>query len=90
MILMRFKWRFSIALRSVFLWIKSLVLTLEHIAITSENLEAAVGGKHLLFVTHNILIGLGNIYLEVIAVDPLVGIVPRCGGFDLDWNEADG
>ena len=79
------------------------MLTLEHIAITSENLEAvveyvatalgvpmAVGGKHLLFVTHNILIGLGNIYLEVIAVDPLVGIVPRCGGFDLDWNEADG
>ncbi len=73
------------------------MLTLDHIAIAAETLEEGVehvetalgvpmaaGGKHPLFGTHNRLLGLGDIYLEVIAVDPLAGSVPRCRWFDLD------
>lgn len=73
------------------------MLTLDHIAIAAETLEEGVeyvettlgvsmaaGGKHPLFGTHNRLLGLGDIYLEVIAVDPLAGRVPRCRWFDLD------
>ena len=73
------------------------MLTLDHIAIACETLEEGVdyvetvlgvpmagGGKHPLFGTHNRLLGLGEIYLEVIAVDPITGTVPRCRWFDLD------
>ena len=73
------------------------MLTLDHIAIACETLEEGVdyvetvlgvpmagGGKHPLFGTHNRLLGLGEIYLEVIAVDPMAGTVPRCRWFDLD------
>ena len=73
------------------------MLTLDHIAIAAETLEQGVdyvetalsvpmagGGKHRLFGTHNRLLGLGDIYLEVIAVDPLASAVPHCRWFDLD------
>jgi len=73
------------------------MLTLDHIAIACETLEEGVdyvetvlgvpmagGGKHPLFGTHNRLLGLGDIYLEVIAVDPMSGAVPRCRWFDLN------
>lgn len=73
------------------------MLTLDHIAIAAETLEEGVdyvettlgvsmaaGGKHPLFATHNRLLGLGDIYLEVIAIDPSSGAVPRCRWFNLD------
>lgn len=73
------------------------MLTLDHITIAAETLEQGVdyveralsvpmagGGKHRLFGTHNRLLGLGDIYLEVIAVDPLASAVPHCRWFDLD------
>ena len=73
------------------------MLTLDHIAVTAETLEAGVlwvetalgvtlagGGKHPLMATHNRLLGLGDIYLEVIAVDPEGGTPAQPRWFDMD------
>lgn len=59
------------------------MLALDHIAISAESLEAGAdwvemalgvaptgGGKHPHMGTHNRLLSLGDLYLEVIAVDP--------------------
>lgn len=69
----------------------------DHIAIAAETLEAGVaaveaalgvplsgGGQHPHMATHNRLLGLGDLYLEVIASDPQVPrpVWPRW--FDLD------
>lgn len=74
-----------------------MMLALDHIAISAETLDAgaawvemalgvplAGGGKHPLMGTHNRLLSLGDLYLEVIATDPEA---PRPGHprwFDLD------
>ena len=60
-----------------------MVLGIDHIAISAgrlqegvEYVEAALGvpleagGRHLRFGTHNRLLNLGELYLEVIAIDP--------------------
>ena len=60
-----------------------MMLALDHIAISAETLDAgaawvqmalgvplAGGGKHPLMGTHNRLLSLGDLYLEVIAIDP--------------------
>lgn len=59
------------------------MLTLDHLALAAETLEAGVahaeaalgvrlapGGAHPLMGTHNRLLGLGDLYFEVIAIDP--------------------
>ena len=72
-------------------------MELDHFAVTAETLEegtAAVeaalgvalqpGGRHDLMATHNRLLGLGDVYLEVIAIDP-EGVAPgRPRWFDID------
>lgn len=73
------------------------MLTFDHIAISAETLDAGVdwveaalgvnlagGGKHPLMATHNRLLGLGDIYLEVIAIDPEGTRPPHPRWFDLD------
>lgn len=70
---------------------------LDHIAVAAETLEQGVeyvekalgvpmaaGGQHELFGTHNKLLRLGDVYLEVITVDPRAGKVPHPRWFDLD------
>lgn len=60
-----------------------MMLTFDHLAVTAETLDAGVaaveaalgvalagGGKHPHMATHNRLLGLGDLYLEVIAADP--------------------
>ncbi|MGV8984887.1 MAG: VOC family protein [Cypionkella sp.] len=73
------------------------MLTLDHIAVSAATLEEGVawvesalgvkmagGGEHPLMATHNRLLGLGDLYLEVIAIDP-DGVAPtRPRWFDLD------
>ena len=44
----------------------------------------AGGGKHPLMGTHNRLLGLGDLYLEVIAIDPDAPIPPHPRWFDMD------
>ncbi len=59
------------------------MLRLDHLAVVATRLEDGVamierlfgvpmagGGKHPLMGTHNRLLGLGDLYLEVIAIDP--------------------
>ncbi|MBS1303141.1 VOC family protein [Loktanella sp. SALINAS62] len=59
------------------------MLTLDHIAVACTDLAAGVawveqtlgvplqaGGQHARYGTHNALLGLGDTYLEVIALDP--------------------
>jgi hypothetical protein len=74
-----------------------MTLTFDHLAVSAETLEDGVeaveaalgvalagGGKHAHMSTHNRLLGLGDLYLEVIAADPAA---PRPGWprwFDLD------
>ena len=73
------------------------MLILDHIAIAATDLakgtadvEAALGvslqtgGKHALFGTHNMLLNLGDIYLEVIAKDPDAPATGRPTWFNLD------
>jgi hypothetical protein len=74
-----------------------MTLAFDHIAVSARTLEEGVdwveqslgvqmagGGQHPLMATHNRLLGLGDLYLEVIAVDP-AGVKPaQPRWFDLD------
>ncbi len=73
------------------------MLALDHIAISAETLvqgrefledmlgvELSNGGKHAKFGTHNMLLGAGDIYLEVIAIDPDAPPIEDARWFDLD------
>ena len=74
-----------------------MVLGIDHIAISAgrlqegvEYVEAALGvpleagGRHLRFGTHNRLLNLGELYLEVIAIDPQAEAPFAPRWFDLD------
>ena len=73
------------------------MLTLDHLAISAETLAAGVeaveaalgvrlatGGQHPHMATHNRLLNLGDLYLEVIAVDPAAPAPAWPRWFDLD------
>lgn len=73
------------------------MLRLDHLAVVAGRLEDGVaavesllgvkmagGGKHPLMGTHNRLLGLGDLYLEVIAVDPDAPAPARARWFDMD------
>lgn len=72
-------------------------LTFDHLAVSAETLaegvaavEAALGvamaggGEHPLMATHNRLLGMGDLYLEVIAANPAAPPPGRPRWFDLD------
>jgi hypothetical protein len=74
-----------------------MTLALDHLAVSAESLEAGVawvegalgtrlagGGKHPHMATHNRLLGLGDLYLEVIAPDPEARRPAWPRWFDLD------
>lgn len=74
-----------------------MTLRFDHIAVSATTLaegaasvEAALGlplsagGKHAHMATHNRLLGLGDLYLEVIAPDPDAPAPPHPRWFDLD------
>lgn len=74
-----------------------MTLALDHIAISAKTLEAgadwvemalgvplAGGGKHPHMGTHNRLLSLGDLYLEVIAIDPKAPKPAWPRWFDLD------
>lgn len=74
-----------------------MTLRFDHIAISAETLEAGVefveaalgvrlagGGQHPHMSTHNRLLGLGDLYLEVIASDPSAPKPKWPRWFDLD------
>ncbi len=73
------------------------MLRLDHLALSALRLEDGVaaveellgvtmagGGKHAAMGTHNRLLGLGDLYLEVIAIDPDARHPGRPRWFDLD------
>lgn len=73
------------------------MLRLDHLAIAAMRLEDGVaaveallgvpmagGGQHAAMGTHNRLLSLGDLYLEVIAVDPAAPPPGRPRWFDLD------
>ncbi len=73
------------------------MLRLDHLAVVAGRLDAGVadiegllgvtmagGGKHPLMGTHNRLLGLGDLYLEVISVDPEAPAPTRPRWFDMD------
>lgn len=73
------------------------MLVLDHLAVSAETLEAGVaaveaalgvslagGGQHPHMATHNRLLGLGDLYLEVIAADPGAPRPAWPRWFDLD------
>lgn len=73
------------------------MLRIDHLAVVAARLEDGVasvegllgvpmagGGKHPLMGTHNRLLGLGHLYLEVIAVDPDAPAPGRPRWFDMD------
>jgi hypothetical protein len=73
------------------------MLRLDHLAISAARLDDGVatverllgvpmagGGKHAAMGTHNRLLGLGDLYLEVIAIDPEAPGPDRPRWFDLD------
>jgi hypothetical protein len=73
------------------------MLRLDHLAVSATSLAYGVewveqalgvalapGGVHALMSTHNRLLGLGDIYLEVIAIDPAAPQPPHPRWFDLD------
>jgi hypothetical protein len=72
-------------------------LAFDHIAVSARTLEEGVdwvekalgvtmagGGQHPLMATHNRLLGLGDLYLEVIAIDPTGTPPAQPRWFDLD------
>jgi hypothetical protein len=74
-----------------------MTLAFDHLAISAETLDAGVawveaalgttlagGGKHPHMATHNRLLGLGDLYLEVIAIDPEAPQPAWPRWFDLD------
>jgi Glyoxalase-like domain len=74
-----------------------MIVTFDHIAISAETLGAGVdaveaalgvplagGGQHPHMATHNRLLGLGDLYLEVIAIDPAARAPDWPRWFDLD------
>ena len=74
-----------------------MTLALDHLAVSAETLEAgadwvemalgvplAGGGKHPHMGTHNRLLSLGDLYLEVIAIDPAAPHPGHPRWFDLD------
>jgi hypothetical protein len=73
------------------------MLRIDHLAVVATRLEDGVaaverllgvpmagGGKHPLMGTHNRLLGLGDLYLEVIAADPGAPDPGRPRWFDMD------
>jgi hypothetical protein len=73
------------------------MLTFDHLAIAASRLEDGVamveaalgvtlagGGQHAHMATHNRLLGLGDLYLEVIAIDPAAPAPAWPRWFDLD------
>ena len=73
------------------------MLSLDHFAITATRLDDGVaeveealglsldpGGQHPHFGTHNRLLGLGDVYMEVIAVDPSAPQPKSPRWFDMD------
>ncbi len=73
------------------------MMRLDHLAVCcatlaegADHVEAALGlrpgpgGRHPLMGTHNLLLGLGDVYLEVIAIDPDAPAPARPRWFDLD------
>lgn len=73
------------------------LIALDHLAVSCATLdegraavEAALGvplqtgGEHAAFGTHNLLLGLGDLYLEVIAINPDAPGPDRPRWFDLD------
>ncbi len=74
-----------------------MMLRPDHLAISAATLAEGVawveallgvpmegGGHHPLMATHNRLLGLGDLYLEVIAIDPDAAPPSRARWFDLD------
>lgn len=72
-------------------------LTFDHFVISAASLDEGVawleerlqvkmagGGKHAAMGTHNRLLGLGDLYLEVIATDPAAAAPERARWFGLD------
>lgn len=72
-------------------------LAFDHLAVTADTLEAGVaaveaalgvalagGGQHPAMATHNRLLGLGDLYLEVIAPDPAAPAPAWPRWFDMD------
>jgi hypothetical protein len=72
-------------------------MRLDHIVVSARTLEEGAdhvarvlgqapvaGGRHGLMGTHNRLLGLGDCYLEVIAIDPAAPPPPRPRWFGLD------
>ncbi len=73
------------------------MLVFDHVAISATSLQDGVaaveaalglplagGGQHAHMATHNRLLGLGDLYLEVIAADPSLPAPPYPRWFDLD------
>ena len=73
------------------------MLRFDHIAVSAQTLEEGVaaveatlgvrmagGGQHPHMATHNRLLGLGDLYLEVIAIDPAAPAPKWPRWFDLD------
>lgn len=78
-------------------------MRLDHLAVTATDLDAGCaavaaalgvvpvpGGQHPHMATHNRLVGMGDIYLEVIAPDPSVPRPPHPRWFRMDERQGTG